>query len=54
MQRIQKIINIFIPGIIFQSVIIGGGYASGREVMEYCAKYDYNGFLVIILEFFLF
>lgn len=55
----NSILRIFIPGIIFQSVIIGGGYASGREVMEYCAKYGLNGFLVIglcavLFSFFLF
>lgn len=32
-----------LPGFIFQSVIIGGGYASGREVVEYFAQYAGNG-----------
>ncbi len=50
----EKIKTILIPGIIFQSVIIGGGYASGREAMEYCAQYGLNGFLVIILASLLF
>ncbi len=45
----DKIKRVLVPGIIFQSVIIGGGYASGREAMEYCAKYGMNGLFVIIL-----
>ena len=28
-----------LPGIILQSVMIGGGYATGREIVEYGAKY---------------
>jgi uncharacterized membrane protein YkvI len=29
----------FVPGLIFQSVLIGGGYGTGREIIEYFMKY---------------
>lgn len=32
-----------LPGIILQSVLIGGGYATGREIMEYGAKFGALG-----------
>lgn len=28
-----------LPGIVLQSVMIGGGYATGREIVEYGAKF---------------
>ena len=34
-----------LPGIILQSVLIGGGYATGREIVEYGAKYGAMGWL---------
>lgn len=35
----------FLPGIILQSVLIGGGYATGREIVEYGAKFGAYGWL---------
>ena len=34
-----------LPGIILQSVLIGGGYATGREIVEYGAKFGALGWL---------
>jgi len=34
-----------LPGIILQSVLIGGGYATGREIVEYGAKYGAIGWI---------
>lgn len=34
-----------LPGIILQSVLIGGGYATGREIVEYGAKYGALGWV---------
>lgn len=34
-----------LPGIILQSVLIGGGYATGREIVEYGAKYGAQGWI---------
>lgn len=34
-----------LPGIILQSVMIGGGYATGREIVEYGGKYGALGWL---------
>ena len=34
-----------LPGVILQSVLIGGGYATGREIIEYGAKFGAKGWL---------
>lgn len=34
-----------LPGIVLQSVLIGGGYATGREIIEYGAKFGANGWI---------
>ena len=33
----------FLPGIVLQSVLIGGGYATGREIVEFGAKFGALG-----------
>lgn len=46
--------RILLPGIILQSVLIGGGYATGREIVEYGAKFGASGWvsgLAIFLGF---
>jgi uncharacterized membrane protein YkvI len=50
---------LLVPGVVFQSILIGGGYASGREIMEYAAKLGGNGIFVvglvgILFSFFMF
>lgn len=37
--------RIFLPGIILQSVLIGGGYATGREIVEYGGKFGASGWI---------
>ena len=37
--------RLVLPGIILQSVLIGGGFATGREIVEYGAKYGAMGWL---------
>jgi uncharacterized membrane protein YkvI len=39
--------SIVLPAIILQSVLIGGGYASGREVVAYGAKFGSAGLLAV-------
>ena len=34
-----------LPGIILQSVLIGGGFATGREIVEFGAKYGALGWI---------
>ena len=34
-----------LPGVILQSVLIGGGYATGREIIEYGAKFGAKGWI---------
>jgi uncharacterized membrane protein YkvI len=38
--------RVVLPGIILQSVLIGGGYATGREIVEYGAKFGANGWVM--------
>lgn len=45
----MKIFRYFLPGIVFQSIFIGGGYATGREIVEYVVKYGVKGLYVIPL-----
>ncbi len=33
----------FLPGIVFQSVLIGGAYATGREIVQYGARFGAEG-----------
>jgi uncharacterized membrane protein YkvI len=40
-----------LPGIVFQSVLIGGAYATGREIVEYGAKYGAAGWWAIVAIF---
>lgn len=37
--------RIVLPGVILQSVLIGGGYATGREIVEFGAKYGSLGWI---------
>ncbi len=41
----------FLPGIILQSVLIGGGFATGREIVEYGAKFGSLGWIAGIVIF---
>jgi len=35
-----------IPGAVFQSVMVGGGYGTGREIVEYFSRYGFSGGLL--------
>jgi uncharacterized membrane protein YkvI len=37
--------KIFLPGIILQSVLIGGGFATGREIVEYGGRFGSKGWI---------
>lgn len=43
--KVAYLKRIFLPGIILQSVLIGGGYATGREIVEYGAKFGASGWI---------
>lgn len=43
--------RLVLPAIILQSVLIGGGYATGREIVEYGAKYGPRGWLAVLAIF---
>lgn len=40
-----------LPGVILQSVLIGGGYATGREIVEFGAKYGARGWIAGVAIF---
>lgn len=40
-----------LPAVVAQSVLIGGGYASGREVVEFGAKYGTLGWVSVLAIF---
>lgn len=47
MQSIDRIFRVYIaPGCVVQSVIIGGGYGTGREIVEYFTRYGFWGGLM--------
>lgn len=43
--------KLVLPGIILQSVLIGGGYATGREIVAYGAKFGPRGWLAVVAIF---
>lgn len=52
MNRFSQLKRIVLPGIILQSVLIGGGYATGREIVEYGAKFGAGGWISGLAIFF--
>ena len=36
----------FVPGIVFQSLVIAGGYGTGRELVEFFLQYGTMGGLL--------
>lgn len=43
--------RIVLPAVVLQSVLIGGGYATGREIVAYGAKYGSLGWLSVLAIF---
>ncbi|GAB3040879.1 YkvI family membrane protein [Sediminivirga luteola] len=43
--------RLFLGGLIFQSVAIGGAYATGRESVEYAARFGPQGWLSVLATF---
>ncbi|MCX7759351.1 MAG: hypothetical protein N2169_07095, partial [bacterium] len=53
---IQKNLKaILIPGLVFQSIVTGGGFATGREIVQYCIRHGiaFPWILITILIFFI-
>lgn len=44
-QSKSRFAKIMLPGIILQSVLIGGGFATGREIVEYGGQFGANGWI---------
>ncbi|HEY5691111.1 MAG TPA: hypothetical protein VIS49_06625 [Cyclobacteriaceae bacterium] len=44
--------KILLPGIILQSVLIGGGFATGREIVEYGGRFGSKGWISGLAIFF--
>ncbi len=51
-QVFAQLKRLFLPGIILQSVLIGGGYATGREIVEYGARFGASGWISGLAIFF--
>ncbi len=51
-QSSSRFRRILLPGIILQSVLIGGGYATGREIVEYGGKFGASGWISGLAIFF--
>lgn len=47
----KGIMKFILPGIILQSVLMGGGYATGREIVEYGGKYGSIGWVSGLFSF---
>ena len=43
-----------LPAIIAQSMIVGGGYSTGREIVEYAARFGPRGWVAVMVIFVLF
>lgn len=43
--------SLVLPALILQSVLIGGGYATGREIVEFGAKFGAAGWLSVVAIF---
>ena len=43
--RTSGIMKVLLPGIVLQSVLMGGGYATGREIIEYGGKFGAYGWI---------
>lgn len=49
--RTSGIMRYLLPGIILQSVLMGGGYATGREIIEYGGKFGAYGWISGLFTF---
>ena len=52
--RTSGALKILLPGIVLQSVLMGGGYATGREIIEYGGKFGAYGWGSGLFTFFTF
>ena len=49
--RTSGFMKVLLPGIVLQSVLMGGGYATGREIIEYGGKFGAIGWVSGIFTF---
>lgn len=45
-EKFRTFRRLLVPGFVFQSIVIGGGYGTGAEIMEYFQKYGFAGGLL--------
>lgn len=45
-EKMRTFRRLLVPGFVFQSIVIGGGYGTGAEIMEYFQKYGFAGGLL--------
>lgn len=49
--RTSGFMKVLLPGIVLQSVLMGGGYATGREIIEYGGKFGAIGWVSGVFTF---
>ncbi len=50
MKSVGKCVRIYlVPGAVFQSIVVGGGYGTGREIVEYFTRLGPHGGLLALL-----
>jgi len=49
--KIGRIWHLLLPAIILQSVLIGGGFATGREIVQYGARFGWAGWISGVIIF---
>lgn len=42
--RLPRVVEVYlIPGAVFQSIVVAGGYGTGRELVEYFTRFGVGG-----------
>ena len=50
MKALKTFVRIYlIPGAVFQSIIVGGGYGTGREIVQYFTRFGPHGGLLALI-----
>ncbi|MBN1504707.1 MAG: hypothetical protein JW952_06590 [Candidatus Eisenbacteria bacterium] len=48
--QLRRVTRVLVPGLVFQSVVTGGGFATGREIVEYCVRHGLGGIGVLVVS----
>jgi uncharacterized membrane protein YkvI len=48
-EGLRRLLGALIVAIVIQSTWIGGGFGSGREIVEFIARYGVNAWIAIVV-----